>query len=358
MIKAIIIDDEVHCVDTLSILLGDYCPEVEVMEKCMSAKKGLDAIERLKPELVFLDIEMPVMNGFELLEQFKQIPFSVIFTTSYDQYAIKAIRFSALDYLLKPIDPKELIAAVHKVQLQKAPPSSDQLRMLMDHIQGKENEVAKLTAILNENASLRNPSLSQSQQRRLAAILFTDIVGYTSVMQQSEVQALTIIRRYTVVMKQAVNAHGGEVLNDYGDGSLCVFSSASEAMHCALEIQTQLQSEPAVPLRIGLHIGEILFENGKILGDGVNIASRIQSIGKGNSILFSEEMHDKIKNIPDFKSVPLGRIDFKNVDKPISVFALANQGLVVPQRTALEGKLKTKTRFGWMQNLFSAKKDN
>jgi len=112
MIKAIIIDDEVHCVDTLSILLSDYCPEVEIMEKCMSAKKGLEAIERLKPELVFLDIEMPVMNGFELLEQFKQIPFSVIFTTSYDQYAIKAIRFSALDYLLKPIDPKELIELV------------------------------------------------------------------------------------------------------------------------------------------------------------------------------------------------------------------------------------------------------
>ena len=154
MIKAIIIDDEVHCVDTLSILLADYCPEVEVMEKCMSAKKGLEAIEKLKPELVFLDIEMPMMNGFELLEQFKEIPFSVIFTTSYDQYAIKAIRFSALDYLLKPIDPKELIAAVHKVQLQKTPPSADQFRMLMEQIQGKENEVAKLTAILNNNSSL------------------------------------------------------------------------------------------------------------------------------------------------------------------------------------------------------------
>jgi class 3 adenylate cyclase len=358
MIKAIIIDDEVHCVDTLSILLADFCPEVEIMDKCMSAKKGLEAIERHKPELVFLDIEMPIMNGFELLEQFKEIPFSVIFTTSYDQYAIKAIRFSALDYLLKPIDPKELIAAVHKVQLQKAPPSSDQLRMLMDHIRGKEDEVAKLTAILSNNASLQIPSLSQSKQRRLAAILFTDIVGYTAIMQQSEVQALTIIRRYTIVLKQAVGEHGGEILNDYGDGSLCVFSSASEAMHCALEMQTQLQTEPAVPLRIGLHIGEILFENGKILGDGVNIASRIQSIGKGNSVLFSEEMHDKIKNIPDLKSVLLGRINFKNVDKPVTVFALANQGLVVPKSNALDGKLKPKSPFAWMQNIFLSKKEN
>src|SRR4030095_14631662 len=162
MIKAIIIDDEVHCVDTLSILLSDYCPEVEIMEKCMSAKKGLEAIERLKPELVFLDIEMPVMNGFELLEQFKQIPFSVIFTTSYDQYAIKAIRFSALDYLLKPIDPKELIAAVHKVQLQKAPPSAEQLKMLMDHIQGKDAGLTKIASFLNHNLSAQSPA---SQQR-------------------------------------------------------------------------------------------------------------------------------------------------------------------------------------------------
>jgi len=358
MIKAIIIDDEVHCVDTLSILLSDYCPEVEIMEKCMSAKKGLEAIERLKPELVFLDIEMPVMNGFELLEQFKQIPFSVIFTTSYDQYAIKAIRFSALDYLLKPIDPKELIAAVHKVQLQKAPPSAEQLKMLMDHIQGKENELAKLTAILNNNASLQNVSLSQSQQRRLAAILFTDIVGYTAVMEKSEVQALTIIRRYTVVLKQTVADYGGEILNDYGDGNLCVFSSASQAMRCALAMQMELQAEPRVPLRIGLHIGEIFFENGKIMGDGVNVASRIQSVGMGNSIVFSEEMHDKIKNINDFKSVSLGRVSFKNVDKPVTVFALANQGLVVPERNKLDGKLKSRSSFGWMQNLFSSRKEN
>src|SRR6476620_11014902 len=144
MIKAILIDDEVHCLDTLSMLLTDYCPEVAVMEICPSSKKGLEAIERLKPELVFLDIEMPLMNGFELLQQFKEIPFSVIFTTSYDQYAIKAIRFSALDYLLKPIDPKELIAAVHKIQAQKTLPGAEQFRILLEQLQGKENSAEKI----------------------------------------------------------------------------------------------------------------------------------------------------------------------------------------------------------------------
>ena len=127
MIKAILIDDEVHCVDTLNMLISDYCPEVQVMEQCVSARQGLAAVNKYHPELIFLDIEMPGMNVFEFLEQFKEIPFSVIFTTSYDQYAIKAIRFSALDYLLKPIDPKELVMAVEKVRLQKIPPSPEQL---------------------------------------------------------------------------------------------------------------------------------------------------------------------------------------------------------------------------------------
>jgi len=144
MIKAILIDDEVHCIDTLSILLADFCPEVEVAEKCLSAKKGLEAINKLHPDLVFLDIEMPLMNGFELLEQFKEIPFSVIFTTSYDQYAIKAIRFSALDYLLKPIDPKELVDAVNKVVLHKTPPSVEQFNMLMDQMRHKEKGFTKI----------------------------------------------------------------------------------------------------------------------------------------------------------------------------------------------------------------------
>jgi two-component system, LytTR family, response regulator len=154
MIKAIIIDDEVHCIDTLSMLLADYCPEVEIMEKCMFAKKGLEAIEKLKPDLLFLDIEMPIMNGFELLEQFKQIPFCVVFTTSYDQYAIKAIRFSALDYLLKPIDPKELVTAVHKIQIQKNLPSAEQFWMLMSQINHKETGFHKIAVPTSEGFEL------------------------------------------------------------------------------------------------------------------------------------------------------------------------------------------------------------
>ena len=144
MIKAIIIDDEMHCRKTLGILLKEYCPDVQLLEQCDNGEAGIEAIKKGKPDLVFLDIEMPRMNGFEMLEQFSEIPFAVIFTTGYDQYAIKAIRFSALDYLLKPIDPKELVAAVHKVQVQKNPPFAEQFRLLMDQVQQKETGFKKI----------------------------------------------------------------------------------------------------------------------------------------------------------------------------------------------------------------------
>jgi len=149
MIKAIIIDDERHCLKTLSILLNEYCSNVQVIEQCDNSQKGLEAIRKLKPDLVFLDIEMPVMNAFEMLEQFNEISFAIIFTTSYDQYAIKAIRFSALDYLLKPIEPHELIRAVTRVQENRHLPDAEQFQMLLKQIHGNTtgfNKVAVPTA--------------------------------------------------------------------------------------------------------------------------------------------------------------------------------------------------------------------
>ncbi len=154
MIKAIIIDDEIHCLDTFSILLKDFCPQVQLQEQCRSAKQGIEAIEKFKPDLVFLDIEMPVMNGFELLEQFDEIFFAVIFTTSYDQYAIKAIHCSALDYLLKPIDPNELKHAVKKVEEQRHLPMAEQFQILLKQIHGKNNSFNKIAVPTAEGFEL------------------------------------------------------------------------------------------------------------------------------------------------------------------------------------------------------------
>lgn len=144
MIKAVLIDDEKHCLETLSMLLEKHCPEVNIAETCRSGKKGIEAISRHNPDLVFLDIEMPMMNGFELLEHFSDIPFAVIFTTSYDQYAIKAFRYSALDYLLKPIDPEELVSSVKKVLSKRNLPFAEQFDILLKQIKNKGTGFEKI----------------------------------------------------------------------------------------------------------------------------------------------------------------------------------------------------------------------
>ncbi len=180
-----------------------------------------------------------------------------------------------------------------------------------------------------------------SSSRQLAAIMFTDIVGYTEMMQTDEHKSLSIIKHYNAALEKWVNQFHGRIVNYYGDGSLCIFTSATEAVQCAIEIQKELRADPAVPLRIGLHIGEVFFEDEKALGDGVNVASRIQSLGHENSILISAEIHDKIKNNPSILTKSLGHFDFKHVYKPMEVFALANDGLFVPDRKKLTGKLAT-----------------
>ena len=116
MIKAVIIDDEQHCVRSLLSDLQQNCPSVEVTDVCYSAKEGIMSIKKNNPDLIFLDVEMPWMNGFEMLEVLGEINFSVIFTTAHDEFAAKAFRISAIDYLLKPIDANDLKVAVQKVE--------------------------------------------------------------------------------------------------------------------------------------------------------------------------------------------------------------------------------------------------
>jgi len=114
-ITSIIIDDEWGNIENLSFMLAKYCPEVIVLDSATSAAEGIAKIQTLKPQLVFLDIEMPHASGFDMLEKLMPVDFEIIFVTAYNQYAIRAIRFCALDYLLKPIDITELQAAIKRV---------------------------------------------------------------------------------------------------------------------------------------------------------------------------------------------------------------------------------------------------
>src|SRR4030095_3046160 len=134
MITATIVDDEPYSCESLATLLERYCPDVKVLDICYSGVNALKSIDEQKPQILFLDIEMPHMNGFELLEKLIDIDFELIFTTSYDQYAIKAFRFSALDYLLKPIDRDDLRKAVQKAVNSNSHISSQQVKILLEKL--------------------------------------------------------------------------------------------------------------------------------------------------------------------------------------------------------------------------------
>ncbi|MDH3650187.1 MAG: adenylate/guanylate cyclase domain-containing protein, partial [Saprospiraceae bacterium] len=176
--------------------------------------------------------------------------------------------------------------------------------------------------------------------RRLAAIMFSDIVGYTAMIQVDEEQGWQHTQHYRRILRQYVEQHNGKVHSHQGDGSLSLFTSAIEALECARDIQIHLRREEGVAIRIGLHLGDIVEAGKDLYGDGLNIASRIESMGTPGTILISERLKYELKNHPKFKLVSLGRFLLKNVEDPMEVFALANDGFPIPQSEAMEGKAR------------------
>jgi TolB-like protein/class 3 adenylate cyclase/Tfp pilus assembly protein PilF len=176
--------------------------------------------------------------------------------------------------------------------------------------------------------------------RQLAAILFADISGYTAIMQENEQLARLKRKRFKDALAQSVLAFEGKVLQNYGDGSLLIFNSARQAVACGIEIQMALQQEPRVDVRIGIHSGDVTVEDESIYGDGVNVASRIESMAIPGSILLSGKVHDEIRNQHDILTIELGFFELKNVKDAVRIFAVSNEGILVPSRAALKGKTR------------------
>jgi class 3 adenylate cyclase len=181
-----------------------------------------------------------------------------------------------------------------------------------------------------------------SQSRQLAAIMFTDIVGYTALMGNDEQKAFELLKKNRELQKPIIEQFNGRWIKELGDGVMASFNTVSDAVNAAIKIQEACNREKDFQLSIGIHQGEIIFENNDIYGDAVNIASRIQTLGIPGSILFSKKVADEIRNKAEFHMVSLGSFEFKHVNESIEIFALANDGFPVPKRSMMEGKLKKK----------------
>ena len=159
-------------------------------------------------------------------------------------------------------------------------------------------------------------------KRKLAAIMFTDMVGYTALMQDDEPKARELIERHRAHMKPFVEKHGGEIIQFVGDGTFCRFDSAIEAVNAAIEIQRVLEMEPEINLRIGIHVGDVVVDGDEVYGDGVNIASRIEPLAASGGICVSARVRDDIKNQPGLSLNSLGKKDLKNVGEEMEVYAV------------------------------------
>jgi len=159
-------------------------------------------------------------------------------------------------------------------------------------------------------------------KRKLAAIMFTDMVGYTALMQDDEPMARKLIERHRAHMKPFVEKHSGEIIQYVGDGTFCRFDSAIEAVNTALEIQKVLEMEPDINLRIGIHVGDVVIEGDEVYGDGVNVASRLEPLAEPGGICVSARVRDDIKNQPGLSLKSLGKKDLKNVERPINIYSL------------------------------------
>ena len=190
------------------------------------------------------------------------------------------------------------------------------------------------------------PNSHSEKNRRLTTIVFLDIEGYSALMQTDEQHALELLTQLQDLLGKSLPEHNGRIIQNYGDGYLLLFDSATQGVQSMVEIQLQ-SIKDQIPLRIGIHLGEVIEKNDNVFGDGVNIASRVESLGVAGSILISQVVKDQIQNKSTFTIKSLGRFEFKNIQEPIEIFAIINEGLSVPQKNNLSGKTKKKKNKIW-----------
>ncbi len=179
--------------------------------------------------------------------------------------------------------------------------------------------------------------MSDGLDRRLVAVMFTDMVGYTALIQTDERLAVDTRQRYVAALDRQHDAFGGTIVQRLGDGSMSMFPSSFAAVGAAVAMQQELAAQD-VPVRIGVHVGEVVVEAERLTGEAVNIAARIESFAVPGGVMLSDAAYDQIRNRSDIAVVALGRFRLKHVGRPFELYAVSADGIVVPDPGALEGK--------------------
>ena len=184
--------------------------------------------------------------------------------------------------------------------------------------------------------------MSSMPERKLAAIMFTDIVNYSTLMTKDEAEAVKTLKKKDSILKPLIRDNNGQYVKNVGDGSLSYFSSAVDAVRCAQQLQISSKNDNNLNIKIGIHLGDIIIDNNDIFGDGVNVASRLESIATEKSILISKEVYDQISNHSEFAARSLGLQSFKGVGRLIEVYALEASFLSTPSPNEYEENIVPK----------------
>jgi DNA-binding response OmpR family regulator len=262
---------------------------------------GMNTALKENPDIILLDIGLPSLNGLDVCRKLREEKYrgSIIMLTSKGEQVDKVVglEIGADDYITKPFDSRELLARV-RAQLRR------------HNVKSSEEP-------------------SDDRKRKLSAIMFTDIKGYSKAMHQDESAAIKMLARHNEILKKTILSFGGNIIEIIGDAFLTSFDSAVESVKCGLSIQKEIVEHNSMAaknerfkVRIGIHLGDVVEFEGKIKGDTLNIAARIQQAAKPGDVYFSEDVYSAVQNKIKINPESIGKCKFKNIRKIISVYKI------------------------------------
>lgn len=297
--KILVVEDDTPIAEGLRDLLQS---EDYVVSMATTGKAALSKIKSLSPDLMLLDVNLPDLNGFEICRQARKKGYAklVIMLTSRTESIDKVmgLEVGADDYITKPFDTREILARIRA------------------HLR-----------IIQRFPSAR-PATGGS--KKLLAIMFTDMKGFSKKVNADERAGLLILKRHNKKLSAAISRHGGKVIEIIGDAFVASFASAMSAVDCACAIQIDLKeynlkkpSQEQIHVRIGIHIGDVSEDEGRLRGETVNIAARLQQISKPDHVTVSESVYGSFKGRRlSGRATRLGVRKLKNIRQPLIVYSL------------------------------------
>lgn len=299
--KVLLVDDDEKLRKLVTEYLEGYGFQVESLS---DGSLALEIIHKESPDIVILDIMLPGKDGLDVLKEIRSessVPVIMLTARGEDADRIVGLELGADDYLPKPFNPRELLARMKAV-----------IRRISfeERVIRGERELA-----------------SQEMQRQLRAILSADVKDYSRLMAEDEMWTIHTLNAYRDLIASRVQSHLGRVVDSPGDNILADFGSVLNAVQCAVEVQRELEAKNAdlpdlrkMQFRIGINLGDVVLEKGRIYGDGVNIAARVERLAEPGGICISGTVYDQVENRLPFGYEYLGEKWVKNIAKPIRVY--------------------------------------